>query len=642
MGDKIRGVVKAIAGKKKLFMVLAAMFVLGGGGFYAWRTVRGGAGKEESTVRTGQVTRETIVSSLSASGTISPKDTYAITSMAEGEVIECSFEAGDRVTKGEVLYRIDSTSMESQLRSANNSLERSRSNYADAVKDYQEALSRFGGSTYKSTRTGYIKDIKIAAGDKISNNTQIAEIYNDTEMEFRVPFLNVEAMQIIPGMPAILTLSDTLEQLDGVVIAVAALDETLEGGRLVRYVTIRVANPGGLTTDMAATAMVGVFTSGGDGTFTPVVDSMMAADLPAAVEATDILVHAGDYVTVGSPIFAMKSDDAEDLVKSYKNSMDQAQENQESAQSKLDSTQDSYDRYTITAPISGTVVSKNTKVGDKIQNSNSPTQMAVIYDLSSVTFEMNIDELDISNVRVGQKVEVEADAFSGQSFEGEVTMVSMEGTASNGVTYFPVTVTMTEFGGLLPGMNVEGTIILDSSENALAIPADALQRGNRVYVKDTEETSEKHGRPQDAETAEKPGREENTQDTEKSGKPGDAGNTEESGKTARRQEGGDQEKAKQNTGQESTDEERKSNVPEGFHSVRVETGLISDDYVEILSGDLREGDEVYITQTTTQTQTQNQNGQQRGGMGGMGGMGGTGGGNQGGGRSGGGMGGPPM
>ena len=89
----------------------------------------------------------------------------------------------------------------------------------------------------------------------------------------------------------------------------------------------------------------------------------------------------------------------------------------ESAQNKLDSTQDSYDNYTIKAPISGQVITKNFKVGDNItKNSSSTTVLATIYDLSSLTFEMSIDELDIKKVKVGQKVEVSADAFEGQTF----------------------------------------------------------------------------------------------------------------------------------------------------------------------------------------------------------------------------------
>ena len=145
---------------------------------------------------------------------------------------------------------------------------------------------------------------------------------------------------------------------------------------------------------------------------------------------------------------------------------------------------------------------------------------------------MNIDELDISSVKVGQTVQISADAFENQEFTGKVTNVSLEGTSSNGVTYYPVTVTLDEVGGLLPGMNVDGTIIVDSAENALAVPADALQRGNKVYVKD-DSVTEAQGR-----------------------------------------------------------------VPAGFREVKVETGLISSDYVEITSGDLQEGDVVYVAESS--------------------------------------------
>lgn len=53
-------------------------------------------------------------------------------------------------------------------------------------------------------------------------------------------------------------------------------------------------------------------------------------------------------------------------MRNYKDALDKAQESVESAQSKLESTQDSYDNYTITAPISGQVITKNFKVGDNI------------------------------------------------------------------------------------------------------------------------------------------------------------------------------------------------------------------------------------------------------------------------------------
>jgi HlyD family secretion protein len=150
------------------------------------------------------------------------------------------------------------------------------------------------------------------------------------------------------------------------------------------------------------------------------------------------------------------------------------------------------------------------------------------------------------------------------TFSGTVTNISLQSSQSNGVTNYPVTVTLDDPGDLLPGMNVDGVIILDESENTLMIPIDALMRGNRVYVKDETVT------------------------------------------------------------------EAQGNVPAGFKAVEVETGLSSDDYVEILSG-LSEDDEVYVSASSNNSTDMMQ-------MGGMGGMGGEPGG---GGGMGGGQGGAP-
>lgn len=545
MKEKVKGLFKRLrqargpkkprkmSRKKKLLTAAAGLILFLALITAAVRQNKASAVKAQSQrVNTATVIRQNITSTLSSSGTISPKDTYSITSMSEGEVVQADFEEGDRVEAGQILYRIDASSMESKLSSASNSLERAQSSYDTAVSDYNEAVGKYSGNTYKATKSGYIKQLYIEAGDKVASNTQIADIYNDQIMKIKVPFLNMEAAAIAPGSPAVLTLSDTLEQLDGTVLSVSSMDEALTGGRLVRYVTIQVANPGGLTADMTATAAVGDFVSSGDGTFSATVDTVLAADLSSNVEVEALLVNEGDFVSAGSPIFSMKASTAEKLIKTYKDSMDNAQASLEQAQSSLDSTQDTYDDYTITAPISGTVIKKSYKVGDKVQNGSSASALAVIYDMSSVTFQMNIDELDISNVKTGQTVEVTADAFENEKFSGKVTNISLEGTSSNGVTYYPVTVTLDEVGGLLPGMNVDGVIIVDSVENALAVPADALQRGNLVYVKD-DSVTEAQGR-----------------------------------------------------------------VPAGFREVKVGTGLISSDYVEIVSGDLQEGDVVYVAKSS--------------------------------------------
>ena len=504
--------------QKILAVVVLAVAVFG--------ITRACGGKKEAAApgaqaqKTAVVQRQDITSTLSASGSLAAKDSYNITSLVEGEVLTADFEEGDQVTEGQVLYQIDASSMESQINSARNNLERAQGNLSDAQLDYNEAQAKFSGNTYKSTRSGYIRTLYIHAGDRVGGQTTVADVYNDKTMKLKVPFLSGDAAAIAPGTACSVTLTDTGEMITGTVTSVSNMDETISGGRIVRYVHVEVANPGGLTTAHMAVVTVGDLTCVEEGTFEPAVETTMTAeDLESNVEIETVLVAEGDYVTEGTPLFTMTASSVDRMMRSYENNLNSAEQQVESAQNNIDSTQDNYENYTITAPISGQVITKNVNAGETItRDSNSEATLAVIYDLSELTFEMSIDEMDIKSVKVGQKVEVEADAFEGQTFTGTVTNVSINGSYSNGVTNYPVTVTLDDAGELIPGMNVTGTILLDEAKDVLAIPADSLMRGNRVYVKDASAAEAEPG------------------------------------------------------------------VPAGFRAVEVKTGLISDEYVEITEG----------------------------------------------------------
>lgn len=509
-------------GKSKkvlIVLILILITVAGAIGAVEYKKSKTANAKAEK-IKTAVVTKRDITSELSSSGTIAPKDTYDITSLAEGEVVEANFEEGDEVEKGQILYRIDSSSVEAQLTSANNTLTRAQESYNIALDNYNDALSDYSGNTYKSSENGYISALSIKEGDKVSDNTEIANIYDDSVMKIKLPFLSGEATQIPVGSSAVLTLADTGEQVQGSVVSVSNMDVTLTGGRIVRYVTIEAANPGGLTTDTSATATVGDFVCSMEATFEAKLETTMKADLAASVEVGALLVHEGDYVTKGTPIFTIQSKTAAALLRTYKETLDKAESTLESAKSSLENTQETYDYYTITAPISGKVITKDVKVGDKITKSSSGnTTLATIYDMSNYTFDMDVDELDVKSVEVGQEVTITADAVSGKSFTGSVTNVSLQSTTSDGVTNYPVTITLDDgMDDLLPGMNVDGVIVLDEATDVLTIPADALIRGNQVYVKD------------------------------------------------------------------ETAKEAVGDIPAGYKAVEVTTGLINDDYVEVTSG----------------------------------------------------------
>ncbi len=187
---------------------------------------------------------------------------------------------------------------------------------------------------------------------------------------------------------------------------------------------------------------------------------------------SSIVADEGDSVSSGGTIIVMTSSDLSEQVTS-------ASESVRTAQLSLDSANDSLDNYSFTAPISGTIIDKNYEAGENVESGDT---LCVIYDLSYLTMTLSVDELDVSSIAVGQSVEITADAVEGVTYSGVVTKVSVAGTASGGVTTYPVTIRIDETDGLLPGMTVDATITLESAENVLAVPASALQRGNTVLL----------------------------------------------------------------------------------------------------------------------------------------------------------------
>jgi multidrug efflux pump subunit AcrA (membrane-fusion protein) len=100
-----------------------------------------------------------------------------------------------------------------------------------------------------------------------------------------------------------------------------------------------------------------------------------------------------------------------------------------------------------------------------------------------MTLSVNVDELDILSVSVGQKAEITLDAIEDQQFEGEITGIDKSGTSNGGVTKYAVEITVSKDDSMLAGMNASASIIVSEAENVLLIPAQAVtEEGNTSYV----------------------------------------------------------------------------------------------------------------------------------------------------------------
>lgn len=440
-----------------VLLVLAALF------FFVIRPMLG-AGKEllAGAYLTSTAQMQEMTVSVSSTGTIQPIDSYNVSGMVTGEVLEAPFEVGDQVEKGDVLYRIDPGSAETALQQAQLSVQQAQLNY-DSIVD---------GLNPKASGAGVVQKLHVKKGDLVSAGSPIADISDTSTMTLTVPFQSADAQRIAVGSSAQVTLAGTLETLPGTVESVANADLVGNGGALVRQVKIRVQNPGALTTSTTATAKVGSIACAGSGTFEANLTQTVVAT--GSGEVVSLNVSAGSRVSAGQVLATLGGSSAQ-------TSLENASISLQNAQLSLQNAQDALDNYTITAPISGTVIEKNFKAGDTIDN-NSLTAaggtLAVLYDMSTLTFEMKIDEKDINKVQVGQEVTITADAVEGVTFSGVVDTVNINGTTVSGQTNYPVTVVINDPQDLKPGMNVSADIIVERAGTVLCVPVDAVNRGS--------------------------------------------------------------------------------------------------------------------------------------------------------------------
>lgn len=515
MKDKILNFLKR---HKKGLIILAVLVVVI---FVILPKVIGNKANEmlEGMYQTEKPTVQDLQKMLTGTGTIAPNDQYAITSMVQGEIISAPFEEGDIVEKGQLLYQFSTENAEDAVQSAELSVRQAQQSYEDAVDAQAQNKDNL---SLTSDQEGYVKKLYVAAGDKITAGSKIADLYDNTTMTLEVPFNAAEVERSWIGNRATVYVGDEGESVKGTVTGISPTTETLSGNMVVTYVTIEVLNPGAISAGMSGTASIRGVDCNSEGTFAVKSEGTLLAGGSGTIEKLNL--KEGKYVKKGDTYLVLKDATVGDSVASSKLSL-------ESAENQLSSAEKSLDDYSVTAPISGTVITKNAKEGDNI-NATYANPLAVIYDLSKVKFQMKVDELDVLKIHVGQEVKVTADALEEVEMTGHIKSISLEAITTEGVTEYPVTVEMDEVGALLPGMNVSATIVLEEEKNALCIPVDALMRGDIVYVKNEE-------------------------------------------------------------GQETDDEAIAAGVPAGFHEVTVEVGLSSDSYVQILSG-LKETDEVYV------------------------------------------------
>lgn len=507
--------VKKARGRLKWVKWLVVLAVLAAGAYLASRFLlpKKNAGPAQAQYMESPVQRRTITSALTGSGTLQPANSYTVTTLVQGDILSDTFEEGDLVEEGQVLYVIDSSDASTNIEKSQISLDQSRRNYEKAVeKQYVTAPV-----------SGRVFSLNVSVGDEVTQNQVVATVRDSSTLLLKVPFPADDAQSFYEGQAAAVTLDGSFETLAGTVKSVSGSDIVGTGNTITRTVTIAVENPGGLSPSTAATASVGGIGCSASGAFEYRSERNVTAGTSGTVTA--IHIPEGSAVSKGQTILTLGGDSLSDSIQNASDSLRNAQLSMENTQEQLES-------YTVTAPVTGTVVDKSKKAGETVSSAGGNQTLCTIYDLTYLEMTIDIDELDISKVAVGQSVAISTDAVEGRSYRGVVTKVSVVGTTSMGITSYPATIRIDETDGLLPGMNVDAQIVLSQAADVLTVPASAVSRGSRVLV---------------------------TQDSPSAAN--------------------------------AIGDDNAADAPEGYVYVRVETGDSDDSYVEITSG-LTEGDTV--------------------------------------------------
>ncbi|OGO00294.1 MAG: hypothetical protein A2Y59_05620 [Chloroflexi bacterium RBG_13_52_14] len=148
----------------------------------------------------------------------------------------------------------------------------------------------------------------------------------------------------------------------------------------------------------------------------------------------------------------------------------------------LEQLESAKDGYPILAPFDGVVAKVNVNQGDEV---NANTVVIELIDPSAFEMSAIVDEIDVAQLRLGQRATVTLDAFSNLELSGSVSNISAFAQSQSGVVSYPISISLavSEDVQLLQGMSATATIDVNLASNALLVPTVAINgTGNRAVL----------------------------------------------------------------------------------------------------------------------------------------------------------------
>ena len=234
----------------------------------------------------------------------------------------------------------------------------------------------------------------------------------------------------------------------GKIIGIGALAAVLVAGGVYWYMESSAAEKTAQAVETVAVQRMDIkSTVEATGTLRPVDSVEVSSKITARINS--VLVKENDVVTAGQVVatldgkdYEAKRDQAqyrvtntrakynrmsylESIGAKSKSDLEDAEYNYDTAQSTLEEANSDASETIITAPISGVVVGEPKTAGTMaVQGSDNPTVIMRIADLSKKQIKAKVDETDIGNIRIGQEATFTVDAFTDKKFTARVSKIS--------------------------------------------------------------------------------------------------------------------------------------------------------------------------------------------------------------------------
>lgn len=390
----------------------------------------------------------TIHTLVSGSGVLEQVDEEEVTVPAGVEVDEVIAEAGDAVSKGDLLAKVDMASVVDTL-----------SDTQDQIKALDKKINNAKDDTASTSVTtsvgGRVKKLYAKVGDNVvscvTENGALALLSVDGYMA-----VDIEAQGCARGDTVTVTLSDgtTLEgTVEDATLGTVTVLVTDNGPALDEQVTVADASGKALGTGklyihspVAVTGYVGTVKS-------------LSCKENANITAGSALMTLSDTKTSANfDALLRQRQDLEDT---------------------LTGLLTIYRDGAVLASQDGLVTS--VEYDEDTATSATETQILTLYPQKQMTVTISIDETDILSLKEGQEAQITVSSVSDDAFTGSVTSISKVADTSSGVTRYSAEVTLDREEGMLVGMTADVDVRIEGTENALIIPVDALHQNSSTY-----------------------------------------------------------------------------------------------------------------------------------------------------------------